>query len=80
MECLKYATYVFCNEDEANAYGELFGIEKDNYNAVAEHIANSESKIEGLKRHAIVTVGAKPIRWAHNGEVKEIEIPPVPKE
>jgi adenosine kinase len=54
-ECLDYASYVFCNEDEASAYAKLYDLPETDYMEIAKHIANRPTVKEGMIRYAIVT-------------------------
>ena len=68
---LKYADFVFCNEDEASAFAKAEGLEEKDYEGVAKLIAGLE-KANSEPRHVIITLGPEQpvIATCANGETK----------
>ena len=56
---LKYADFVFCNEDEASAFAKAEGLEEKDYEGVGKLIAGLE-KANSEPRHVIITLGPEP--------------------
>jgi adenosine kinase len=86
MNCIEHADYTFCNEDEASAYGKIFGIDETDRVASAIHMASSKKANTQRPRVSIITQGSAPVIVAtcnHDGTdttIKEYEIPKIPKE
>jgi adenosine kinase len=57
MFCIEHADLVFCNEDEASAYGKICGLDETDRVAIANHIANSK-KTTSRPRVTVVTQGS----------------------
>lgn len=74
-ETLKYADYVFCNEDEAKCWAETNKVEHANLNDVALAIANYAKVNEKRHRIAIITQGKLPIIVAKAEDKSITEIP-----
>ncbi len=55
INCIAHADYTFCNEDEASAYGKIFGIDENDRVASAIHIATSKKTNTKRPRVTIIT-------------------------
>ena len=55
--CIEHSDFVFCNEDEASAYGKIFGLNETDRVEIAKHIANSK-KTTSRPRVTVVTQGS----------------------
>jgi len=73
-EALKYADYLFCNEDEADAFAKHNNIEHSSRKDIASAIAKWEKVNSDRKRTCIITQGADPIIVAIAKEGDEVEI------
>jgi adenosine kinase len=63
---LKYADYVFCNEDEISAYAKSKGFEHHEYDRAARNIAQSE-KMNQTPRKVVVTLGSSATKLVIQG-------------
>ena len=63
---LKYADYVFCNEDEISAYAKSKGFEHHEYDRAARTIAQSE-KMNQTPRKVVVTLGSSATKLVIQG-------------
>lgn len=61
---LQYADFVFCNENEAQAFADTNKVQHENLKDVAQAIANYSKKSNTRARVAIVTQGKEPILLA----------------
>jgi len=82
---IKYADYVFCNEEEGSAFANAVGLEAHDRVGVAKTIASYEKTIPSRPRVVIITQGAAPtiVATGRHGEeatVELIEVPAVPLE
>lgn len=58
---IEHADFVFCNEDEADAFGKAHGIESSDRNEVAKAILSHPKKNARRQRHVIITQGSQPV-------------------
>ena len=58
---IERADFVFCNEDECDAYGKANGMEGASREEVAKAIASSPKISSKRARCAIVTQGSQPV-------------------
>jgi adenosine kinase len=75
-----YADYVFCNESEAQKYAEVKGWDQGDLKQVALNIASLPKASGTRARTVIFTQGCDPTIVAHNGQVQEFSVDPLPKE
>jgi len=75
---LPYTDYVLCNEDEAAAFAEKSGWDKDDLSGTAAKLSVLPKEGSGL-RTVVFTQGPRPTIVAKNGEVKLYPVPPVDK-
>jgi adenosine kinase len=76
---LPYADYLFCNENEAQAYGKKMGYGED-LKEVALKVAASEKKNTNRPRTVVFTHGSKSTIVAYNGTVHEYAVEPLSKD
>ena len=57
---IKYADFVFCNEDEAAEYAKSKGLEATDFEGAAKLIATSEKEDASRPRVVVMTLGPKP--------------------
>ena len=76
---LPYADYLFCNENEAQAYGKKMGYGED-LKEVALKVAASEKKNTARPRTVVFTHGSKSTIVAYNGTVLEYAVAPLSKD
>ena len=60
METIKYADYVFCNEDEGSAFATANGFEATDRVGAAKFVATYEKANSARSRVVIITQGAEP--------------------
>lgn len=77
---LPYATLVFGNETEAEAYAEANGLASKAVADVAKHIAALPLASGASARVVCITQGVDPVVVAHDGTVEEFAVPTVPAE
>lgn len=80
-EMIKYADYVFGNEEEFKVFGETFGFESESLLDVTKQLSQMEKIDSSKPRTVITTQGKEPTLYAlHNFETKETETKEVPVE
>lgn len=82
---IKYADYVFCNEDEGSAFAQAEGLEAADRVGIAKIIAKYEKVNTARPRVVIITQGAEPtiVVTCQSGEeptVELIDVAPIAKE
>jgi adenosine kinase len=82
---IEHADFVFCNEDEADAYGKAHGVESTSREDIAKAILNAPKKNHRRQRHVIITQGSQPVIVAtKNSEGQDItehvELDKIPKD
>jgi adenosine kinase len=77
MRVLPYADFVFGNESEAKAFGEVHGVAGGSVQDVALYIA-ALPKARGLfSRTVVITQGSAPTIVVDNGVLHEFPVPPL---
>jgi len=76
---LPYADYVLCNEDEAAAFAEKSGWDKNDLESVALKLSQLPKLSDKRGRTVVFTQGPRPTIVAHNGEVKTYPVPRIEK-
>ena len=84
-EALEYADYLFCNEDEADAFAKHNNIEHSSRKDIAVAIAKWTKVNQNRQRTVLITQGALPVIAAigqkeGEPEVREFEVPALTKE
>lgn len=75
-EVLLYSEYVFGNEDEAQKFGEVFGLAGDIFE-VTKQISTIESRTS-RPRKVIITRGKESTLYAESGNLLQFEVPLIP--
>ena len=57
---LRYADFVFCNEDEGSKYAESVGLAVDDHIGAAKVIASSPKEVKTRPRIVVITMGKEP--------------------
>jgi len=76
---LPYADYVVCNEDEAGAFAEKSGWDKEDLAGAAVKLSLLPKENSKRPRTVVFTQGPRPTIVAVNGVVSTYEVPPVDK-
>jgi len=82
---IEHADFVFCNEDEADAYGKAHGVEGTDRESIAKAILSTPKKNTRRQRYAIITQGAQPVIVATQDKegkvsIELVELEKIPKE
>jgi len=74
---LPYVDNLFANKEEAKAYAKASGLNTENLEEIALHLAVAEKVNKAQPRLVIITQGPEPIIAAVNGEIKVFPVPAV---
>lgn len=77
---IEHADYVFCNEDECDAYGKMVGIEESNRDETAKKLASQPKTNKKRPRTVIITQGSEPMIVATATAEGDVTIEHVPCE